>query len=224
MDEERRLSVKEWFASRQIFSKDKWGYVWHTVIHPVDGFYEIRHRDRGSLAVAIVLVIIFSLCFSINRLSAGFVVNDINPRSVNTFTELISVLLLYFLVAVSNWSITCLMEGEGRMKDILIAVGYSLVPVTIGFIVGTIFSQFVAADESAFYYMIVGIGIAYSVFMLFVGIMNIHNYTLGKTILTMILTLVALLIIIFIALLFIDLIGQVVSFFKSIYQELIFRG
>ena len=206
-----------------LFSKDKWKYAFYTVSHPMDAYYEIRHRDRGCVPVAVVLVILFSFSFSINRMTASFVVNDINPLNVDSFRELISVLLLYLLFCVSNWSVTCLMEGEGRMKDIAIAVGYAMTPMIVCFNIGTIVSQFVTKDEAAFYSILIALGIAYSLLMVLMGIMQVHNYTLGKTLLTILLTFIAMFIIIFVVLLFMDLINQVYSFFYSIYQELIFR-
>lgn len=209
---------------KQLFSKSKWEYAFYTVSHPADGYYEIRHRERGSVAIAFLLVILFSFSFSINRISASFIVNDVDPLDVNALTELISVLLLYGLFCVGNWSITCLMEGEGRLKDISIAIGYAMIPMIVCFNIGTVVSQFVAQNEEAFYWMIIGIGIAYGLFMMLIGIMEVHNYTLGKTLVTIFLTFIAMFIIIFIVLLFADLINQVYSFFYSIYQELIFRA
>lgn len=206
-----------------LFSKEKWKYAFYTVSHPADGYYEIRHRERGSVAVAIALVILFSISFSINRISASFIVNDVDPLDVDALTELVAVLLLFLLFCVGNWSITCLMEGEGRLKDIAIAFGYGMIPMIICFNLGTVVSWFVAQNEEAFYYMIVGIGIAYGLFMILIGIMQVHNYTLGKTLITIFLTFVAMFIIIFIVLLFVDLINQVYGFFFSIYQEMIFR-
>ena len=208
---------------KQLFSKDKWGFAFYTVSHPVDGYYEIRHRERGSVLIAVLLVMLFSFSFSINRTAASFIVNDVDPLDVDAFTELISVLLLYVLFCVGNWSITCLMEGEGRLKDIAIAIGYAMTPMIVCFNIGTIISQFVAQNEEAFYYMVIVIGVAYGLFMMLIGIMQVHNYTLGKTLVTIFLTFVAMFIIIFIVLLFTDLINQVYSFLHSIYQELIFR-
>ena len=209
---------------KKLLSKDKWTFMLHTVSHPADGYYEIRHRDRGSVLVALILVVLFSVIWSINRISAGFVVNDIDPRNVNSLSELVTVLLFFFLICVSNWSVTCLMDGKGRIKDIIIAVGYSLLPATVCILIGTVFSWFVSEDEAAFYTMICGIGIAYTLFMMLVGIMTVHNFTLGKTIVTIFLTVVAMLLIIFVLLLLVDLVNQVYSFLWSIYQELMFRA
>ena len=208
---------------KQLFSRDKWSYVFHTVSHPADGYYEIRHRERGSVPIAVLLVVLFSFSFSINRTAASFIVNDVDPLDVNALTELISVLLLYLLFCVGNWSITCLMEGEGRLKDIAIAIGYAMVPMIVCFNIATILSQFVAQNEEAFYFMVLGIGIAYGLFMMLIGIMQVHNYTLGKTMVTILLTFISMFIIIFVVLLLADLINQVYSFLYSIYQELIFR-
>lgn len=205
------------------FSKEKWKYMFYTITHPMDGYYWIRHQERGSVPIAILMVILFSISFSTNRLMASFVVNDVDPRGVDSFYELVGVLAAYLLLCVSNWSITCLMNGEGRMKDIAIAVGYGTVPITIMMFLGTLVSQFVADDEQAFYTMILAVGIAYGLIMVLVGIMQVHNYTLGKTLVTLFLTLVAMFIIIFLLLLLSNLLGMVVNFFRSIYTEIIFR-
>ncbi len=208
---------------RKYFSKEKWSYMFYTITHPMDGYYWIRHADRGSVPLAILMVVLFSACFTANRLLASFVVNDLDPRGVDSLYELLGVLAFYLLLCVSNWSITCLMNGEGRMKDIAIAVGYGTVPITIVLAAATVISQFVADDEQAFYTLLIAVGIAYGVIMILIGIMQVHNYTLGKTLLTLFLTFVALLIIIFLILLLTNLLGMVFNFFRSIYTEIIFR-
>lgn len=208
---------------RKYFSKEKWQYMLYTISHPMDGYYWIRHAERGSVPLAILLVVIFSCCFTANRLLASFVVNDLDPRTVDSLYELMGVLAFYLLLCVSNWSITCLMNGEGRMKDIAVAVGYGTVPISFVLVLATIVSQFIADDEQAFYTLLLVVGIAYGVIMILVGIMQVHNYTLGKTLLTLFLTVLAMLIIIFLLLLLSNLLGMVVNFFRSVYTELIFR-
>lgn len=208
---------------KKYFSKEKWRYLLYTMNHPMDGFYWIRHRDYGSVPIAILLVICFSLCFSLNRISANFIVNDIEPTTVDSLEELSGILLLYALLCVANWSITCLMNGEGRMKDIAIAIGYGCTPLIPAFLLATAMSHFITEEEAAFYSMVIGLGIAYGAILVLIGIMQVHNYTLSKTLQTLLLTFVAVLIIIFVALLLADLIGQVINFIRSLYIEIIFR-
>lgn len=208
---------------KKYFSKEKWRYLLYTMNHPMDGFYWIRHRDYGSVPIAILLVIGFSLCFSLNRIGANFIVNDVEPTTVDSLEELSGILLLYALLCVANWSITCLMNGEGRMKDIAIAVGYGCAPLIPAFLLATAMSHFITEEEAAFYTMVIGLGVAYGVILVLIGIMQVHNYTLSKTLQTLLLTFVAVLIIIFVALLLADLIGQVINFIRSLYIEIIFR-
>ncbi len=208
---------------KEQFSRDKWKQLFYTVSHPSDGYYWIRHQDRGSVGIALLLVVLFSLSFSMNRAYASFIVNDVNPRAVNSLTEMFGVVLLFLILCVSNWSVTCLMNGEGRLKDIVIAVGYALFPIIVTMVLATIASQFLAENEEAFYSIILIIGLGYGAIMMLIGIMQVHNYTLGKTLITLFLTLLALFIIIFLGLLMVDLISKVYNFGHSIYTELIFR-
>jgi len=205
------------------FSKEKIKHLFYTVSHPVDGYYWIRHLDKGSVPIAVLLVILFSFSFSFNRLYASFVVNELDPRTVDSLKELGGVLLMYVLLCVSNWSVTCLMQGEGRLKDIAVALGYATFPLIIFFNLATIVSQFIADGEEAFYYLILVIGITYAVIMMLVGIMQVHNYTLAKTLVTLFLTMIASFIIIFIGLLLADLVNRIYNFFYSLYIEIIFR-
>lgn len=197
--------------------------MFYTITHPMEGYYWIRHREYGSVPLAILMVILFSFSFTANRLMASFVVNDLDPRGVDLLYELMGVLAFYLLLCVSNWSITCLMNGEGRLKDIAIAVGYGTVPMTAVMVASTIISQVIADDEQAFYGILIGVGIAYGIIMMLIGIMQVHNYTLGKTLLTLLLTFLAALIIVFLLLLLSNLLGMVYNFFHSVYTELIFR-
>ena len=209
---------------RKAFSSEKIKYLFYTLSHPMDGFYRIRHQEKGSVPVAVLSVILMSFAFTANRLLAGFVVNDVDPRSVDSVYELMSVLILFALMCISNWSVTCLMNGEGRLKDIAVAIGYGTVPVTITLILATILSWFIADGEQAFYLVLLYGGITYGIIVMLIGIMQVHNYTLGKTILTLILTFAAFLVIVFLILLLFDLTGKVMTFFKSIYTEIIFRS
>ena len=59
--------------------------------------------------------------------------------------------------------------------------------------------------------------------LFFFGMMVTHDYSLGWGILTAILTIIGMLIIIFIILLFVNIVQDVVVFVYNIYKELTFR-
>lgn len=205
------------------FAKEKMFFYRRIFTNPIDSFYEIRHREHGSVPVALICVLLFGLVFTMNRIFASFIVNDVDPRSVNGLTEIGAVFLLFILFCVGNWSVTCLMEGEGRLKDIVVVTGYSLTPLIVLFIPATLLSHVVAAGEEVFYYFAIALGIGWAAILVLLGIMTVHNYSLLKTLITLIFTFFAMFILIFLGLLVYDLINQVFIFIRSIYTELIFR-
>ena len=208
---------------RKSFSREKFHYLKRVLAHPADTFYEIRHWERGSVPLALLCVAFFSFSFTINRIYASFIVNDTNPLRVDGLAELSGVFVLFFLFCVGNWSVTCLMDGEGRFKDIVTVTGYSLIPLLLLYLPATLLSRVIAAGEEAFYFVILGLGVGWAAVLLLMGIMTVHNYTLAKTLITLLLTFIAMLLLIFIALLIYDLINQVYVFFYSVYTELVFR-
>lgn len=203
--------------------KEKINHLFYTLTHPLDGYYEIRHRDKGSIVLAMVILLLTSIVFCIDKRYTSFTVNDADVRNVKSLLYIGSMILLFFLFCIGNWSVTCLTNGEGRMKDIIIATGYGLLPIPLLFIPGTIISHFLATDEKVFYTLFITIGVAWAAFMVVCGNMTMHNYTVTQEIVTLILTVVAMIIMLFIMLLFYSIFSQIVGFIKSIYTEIIYR-
>ena len=192
--------------------KEKVNHLFYTLTHPLDGFYEIRHRDKGSIPLALVILLIVSIAFCIDKRYASFTVNLTDVRNVKSLLYIGSMILLFFLFCIGNWAVTCLTNGEGRMKDIIIATGYGLLPIPLLFIPGTIISHFLAGDEKVFYTLFITIGIVWALIMVICGNMTVHNYTVTQEILTLILTIAAMIIMLFIMLLFYSIFGQLVEF------------
>jgi hypothetical protein len=206
------------------FSKDKLSWLFRMLAHPLEAFFEIRHRGAGSPALGVLLMAAFGITYSINRIFASFIVNEANPRNVSLPAECGGVVALFLLFCVGNWSITCLMEGEGRFADIVTVTGYALLPLVLTWAPATIFSHAIAANEEAFYSIIMLAGAAWTTVLLLIGVMTIHGYTLAKTLATMFLTIVSMLVMMFVALMLVNLLNQLYVFIYSVYVEILFRS
>ena len=64
------------------------------------------------------------------------------------------------------------------------------------------------------------LGIWWTAVLLLAGLSTIHQFSFGKTILSVILTIIGIAVIIFLAIMFFGILKQVVSFFTSIYSEI----
>lgn len=191
----------------------------HILFHPFDGYEEFKRYKKGKLSVAIVFIIVFVYYQIFRFRNLGFLVNTNNPMELNSLEEFFTVFLLLFLFTVGNWSVTTLMQGKGTYKEILMMTGYSLFPMLLFGFAGTILSNFLTLDEMGFYHLLMYVAYALTGWMLFMGVLNIHEYGLGKTILAFIATFISISVMMFVGLLFFDLIQQIIAFVASVVNE-----
>jgi hypothetical protein len=191
--------------------------------HPFDGFYVMKYEKRGRMSVAIVNFLLLWISFSFNQQYSSVVVNQRNPLTYNSFADGGALLGILLLWSIANWSVTSLTDGEGKLKEIIMANCYAMTPMVLTFIPATLLSNILAEGEAAFYTMIIGIAIALFLLLAYVGMLTVHNYTAGKALATVFLTLLALLIIAFLVSLLATLWQQLVTFAISIYTELAYR-
>jgi hypothetical protein len=195
----------------------------YIITHPFDGFYAMKYQSEGTLKVAFLNLFLVLISYAINDQYASLVVNPQNPLALNSLNNAMMLVGALILFCVSNWSVTSLTNGEGRLKDIFMAVCYAMTPLVLTIVPATILSRFISADEAAFYFMLLSIGIMYFVFLVFAGLVVVHNYSPGKAVLTVFATFIALLVIVFLLTLLITLWQQLYVFVYSIYTELMFR-
>ena len=191
--------------------KEELLYSAHLIFHPFDGFWDLKHENRGSVRGALTFIglTIVSFCFKY----AG----------INVFFEIIGVMLPIMLFVTANWCLTTLFEGEGSFKDIFVATGYAVAPLPFMTILSTALANVLTAEESGILTMINNIAYVWVGILLFFGVMITHDYQLGKNILTIIGTIVGMIVIVFLVALFGTLIGKIISFISNIITELSFR-
>jgi hypothetical protein len=78
-------------------------------------------------------------------------------------------------------------------------------------------------DEQVFFSTVYYAGIIWTGLLLFNAIKAVHQYTFTKTVIAIVLTLCAMLIILFLAVLFLSLFQKVYVFFYSLYTEILYR-
>lgn len=202
--------------------KEELLYGFHIIFHPFDGFWDVKHEKRGSLRAAIVYLVVTVLAFYYQSIGQGYVMNPMGSYS-SIFSQAISVLLPFLLFAIANWCLTTLFDGEGSMKDIIIAISYSLLPLILTVIPATIISNFTTAAEADICNLLVTFGFIWTGLLIFLGMMVTHDYSLFKGITTTLGTIVGMVFIMFIGILFTTLLGKIVSFISNIIIEINYR-
>lgn len=135
----------------------------------------------------------------------------------------LSVVLPIALWCVSSWSLTTLSSGEGSLKQIYVTTSYSLMPLVLINLPMTLISNFLTLDEGAFLTFMIFLSFAWSFFLIFAASMTIHDYTFGKNLFTVLLSVVGMAIILFLAVLLITLTSKIGMFGQQIYEEIVNR-
>ncbi len=197
-------------------------FAFHTIFHPFDGFWDLKHEKRGSLRGAIVYVALTIIAFFYQAIGTGYVMNPTRGYST-IWVQAIGVLVPLFLFVLANWCLTTLFEGEGSFKDIFIAVSYCLLPLPMLLIPATFLSNFVTTTEAGLISLVSTFAFAWLAFLVFFATMVTHDYSMGKNIITIVGTIVGMALIMFIAVLFTTLVGKIVSLITNIITELEYR-
>lgn len=195
----------------------------YVMLHPFDGFEDFKRNKKGKLSVALVFIFLF-IIFRIMKFSyESPIINDVNPLDLNSIKEILTVVMIVGLFSVANWSVTTIMSGKGNYKEILMVTGYALFPIVIIGIPAVLISNLLTIEEMAIYQLIIGMSYVATGWILFMGVLNIHEYGLLKTIGSLFLTIVAMAVMIFFALLFFSLIQEIFYFIKVLWQEINLR-
>ena len=193
-------------------------YAFHLVFHPFDGFWDLKHEKRGSVRAASTILGLTVLSFFYNSIGKGYLFNTRGTYS-DIFMTIVSVVVPVMLWVVANWCLTTLFEGEGGFKDIYIATCYALAPLPLFTVASTIMTNFMITSESTMVTLISTIGFVWVGILLFFGTLVTHDYSLGKNFITVLGTIVAMAVIMFIAILFSSLVVKMVQFVIAIFAE-----
>ena len=203
--------------------KDSLKFGFYCITHPIDGFWDLTHERRGSMAAANTILILTIIARIASLYFTSFIIQVVYWPSINIFLYIASVLLPLALFCIGNWGLTTLFDGKGRLGQIYMATCYAMTPYPLIHFPLILFSQVIVKEEVAFYNLISGFALVWAAFLIVAAMIQIHEYSLSKTLFFMVASLAAMLVIVFILLLFFSMISQGVAYFISIYREISFR-
>ncbi len=202
--------------------KETFLYAFHIIFHPFDGFWDMKHEKRGSMTASLIIVAITILGFIYKSSGTAYIFAP-EAEGISYIGETLGVLMPYILWCVANWCLTTLFEGEGSMKDIFMATGYAMLPIPMFMIPATAITNVLLFEEASIITLLNSLGFVWAGFLIFFAMSVIHDYALGKNVITCIGTIVGMAIIIFLGVLFSGLVTKIVSFVYNIYVELSYR-
>lgn len=198
-------------------------YAGHVLFHPFDGFYDLKHEKRGSLKAALVLYGLYWLTEVLKQQLTGYIFNGSDPADFNVLTASAVILVPLVMWCAANWCVTSLMDGEGSFPDMLTATGYALVPAILLNPLAILLSNLLGQNEAMLLGIVTTITTIWMGGLLFFGMLVTQQYSLGKALLTTLLTFLGMALMAYIFLLVLYLLQQVYGFGRDLYMEIAFR-
>ena len=212
-------SRKAWWARY----RDSLRYALHVITHPFDGFWDLIHEKRGTLAAAHTFLFLFLAVRILKLILTSFQFINAPIQYLNILEQAASLALPFLVLCIANWAMTTLFEGKGRFRDIYMAMCYALVPYILIQLPMVIISNGLTFEEGSIFTVMLSVSVIWCVFLVFIGLMQIHDYGPGKTLIFIIVTIVGAMVIIFLALTFFSLLSDALAYFVSLYREIVYR-
>ena len=200
-----------------------WKWPFYVMRHPFEGYDDLRWKKGYNMKVAWVIVIAFFIISVASAQLTGFLFNNTYVKVFNIVPYFSSSIILFLTWVVGNWSLCTLFDGEGTMKNIFCVSAYALLPYLFSEVIVIIASNFLLRTEGGFITFFRYLGIVWSVVLMISAMKTVHQYSIPKTLVAMLFTLVAMIIILFLAVLLLTLFQQVFVFGYSVYTELMYR-
>ncbi|MGN0623518.1 MAG: Yip1 family protein [Oscillospiraceae bacterium] len=199
------------------------GWLKHVIFHPVEGFEDLRWKKQGSMKVSMVIVLLLFVAMVANRQLTGFQFNTAYVKIFNVIPLLVQSVVYFFTWVIGNWALCTLFDGEGTLKKICIYSAYALVPYIVCTFIAVFMSNFLVQEEAIWINAIYYLGLGWSLVLMIQAMKAVHQYSFTKTIISMVFTVIAMLLILFLAILLLSLFQQVYVFGYSIYTEIAYR-
>lgn len=207
----------------KLFKNIKLKLMFSTLIHPFDSHSLIKYKNQGSILISISVLIIYFISEIMKTTKGGFIYTYFDPSTFNAlfvFGKTIGIIVLWTVV---NWAVSTLFGGIGKIKELFIVVCYSLLPLILGNIISIIATNVLVLSEAEFLNVVLNILLLYSLFLISVGTIIVHDFSFSKFFGTTLLTLLGMGIVVFVGFLVWMIIQQMFGFIATLINEIIYR-
>lgn len=195
-------------------------YSLYTLIHPIDTLEGIRYnRTRINMAVPFI---IFIAAFAV-RIAYLYIVHfplaSIELEDVNPLFEAVKLWIVPITWIPASFMATSISGGESKMKEIFFTSSLSLVPFIVINAPLMFLSNILSKSQQSWYGVFSALAYIGLFLILFMSMMILNNYTLGKTIGMMFVSAFMMLVIWLVLLLCYILTGRMIQFVIAIIEE-----
>ncbi|KFZ26932.1 MAG: hypothetical protein KQ78_00698 [Candidatus Izimaplasma bacterium HR2] len=159
---------------------DELSYIPEFIKHPLDGYYQIKRKDRVSVKTATIiygmLAVVFVMYYEVTNIIF------LEKTNVNILYELIILGSVLILWVIANYFICLINDGEGSFKNVYVSTAMSFTPLLFVAPVIILLSNVLTYQEAVFYSVPLAFTLIWVSIYFFFMIKEIHNYEVGETV------------------------------------------
>ncbi|TBL68576.1 YIP1 family protein [Paenibacillus thalictri] len=191
--------------------------------HPLDGFIAIRYEGKGGFWSSLLLLVLATVSFGVMQAFTSFVFNPGAVLEVNIVSEIVKFLLLWCGWVVSNYLISAIYRGEGRLRDVAYSGAYAMFPfIVIGLPLTLISNVMTLSEDAIFGFLKTGMYV-WIALLVFWKVQAMQNYSIRETAANIAMSLLTMMMLGALIFITFGLSSEMKDFFYSVYQEVIVR-
>lgn len=198
-------------------------YSFHILKNPFDTYYGILREGRASWASGGIMLALYYVLYVLVTYFSGFLFKAVPDGYYNLVGDFIQLAAIYLLFVICCYLICTITEGEATFKSICIGTAYALIPLMLSMAIRLALTNVLTYNEEFFITLLNVVAYSWSGILLFLMIMYLNDFTIKKTLWTILLTAFAALISAALIFVIYVLVSQLVDFIASVYGEVVYR-
>ena len=189
--------------------------------HPVQVFTDIKEKGGGSVSLCILSAALFYIVSVSQTLNGGFLFTAYEASDFNSLWVFLQSVGFIVLWIFSNWLVSTLFGGKGRLKEIAVVTCYSLWPLIAEKLIYLLLTNVLLPEEAGFLSILDIIATGWFVLLNIIGLINIHDFGVSRFIGTGILSFMGMAAILFLGIMIIMLVQQFGGFVATLFSEIL---
>ena len=199
------------------------------LFHPIVVGEHIK-RQRGNEAFRrqslCTVIVILAAALGVNIFSIYFThypLSSVSVRKANLLLETGKLFVPVLTWVLASYAMTTILDGATRMGEAMLYNVLTLVPYVVFTVPVVLLSQVMDANTASLYGVMTGGLIVWMAVLMIVGIKEMNEYSVGKTVLVVLLTVFTMAVIWATIVLLFTICSQFVTMIREVYYEIIYR-
>jgi len=175
--------------------------------------------QKGSFGGAIFLFVMCFIGYIFNEAAVAFIWRTADVAERDWTMIIGSFVGLFTLFIIANYMVSSITDGEGGIRDIFKFVAYALTPITLVFFIATPISHLLTQSETFILTFARGLAFGMVGIYLFLGLQETHGYGFARTIQSILITILFVVIAVVVIFNMIVLSQQIFDFIEALFRE-----